>query len=63
MRRILTVAAFGIAAAASVWIRLAVDSTSHSVSDTVYGAAAPIGLAWLVALAVVLVLRRTMSDP
>jgi MYXO-CTERM domain-containing protein len=40
-----------------------VDSNSHSVSGTVYGAAAPIGLVWLVALAVVFVLRRTMTDP
>jgi hypothetical protein len=63
MRRILTVAALGVAAAASVWIFLAVDGTSHSVSDTVYGAAAPIGLVWLFALAVVFVLRRTMTDP
>jgi hypothetical protein len=63
MRRILTVAALGVAAAASVWIFLAVDSRSHSVSDTLYGAAVPIGLVWLVALAVVFVLRRTMTDP
>jgi hypothetical protein len=63
MRRILTVAALGVAAAASVWIFLAVDSNSHSVSDTIYGAAGPIGLLWLVSLAVVFVLRRTMTDP
>jgi hypothetical protein len=63
MRRILTMAALGVAAAASVWIFLAVDSNSHSVSDTFYGAAAPIGLGWLVAMAVVFVLRRTMTDP
>jgi hypothetical protein len=63
MRRIITVAALGVAAAASVWIFLAVDSNSHSVSDTIYGAAGPIGLLWLVSLAVVFVLRRTMTDP
>jgi hypothetical protein len=63
MRRALRVAALVIAAAASVWIFLAVDRTSHSLSDTFYGAAVPIGLVWLVALAVVFVLRRTMTDP
>jgi hypothetical protein len=63
MRRALTVAVVAFAAAASVWIFLAVDGTSHSVSDTFYGAAVPIGLVWLVALAVVFVLRRTMTDP
>jgi len=55
--------ALGVAAAASVWIFLAVDSGSHSVSDTLYGSVVPIGLVWLAALAVILVLRRTMADP
>ena len=63
MRRILTMAALGVAAAASVWVFLAVDSNSHSVSDTFYGAAVPIGLVWLVAITVGFVLRRTMTDP
>ena len=63
MHRILTVTVVGLAAAASVWIFLSVDSRSHSVSDTLYGAAVPIGLAWLIALAVVFVLRRTMTGP
>jgi hypothetical protein len=39
-----------IAVAASVWIFLAVDAGSHSVSDTLYGAVVPIGLVWLGAL-------------
>jgi hypothetical protein len=51
-----------VAAAASVWVFVAVDSPSHSVSDTLYGTAVPIGLVWLVAVAVVLVLRRTMPN-
>ncbi|MDP9270499.1 MAG: hypothetical protein M3P14_05930 [Chloroflexota bacterium] len=55
--------ALGVAAVASVWIFLAVDSGSHSVSDTLYGSVVPIGLIWLAALAVVLVLGRTMADP
>jgi hypothetical protein len=63
MHRILMLAALAIAAAVSVWIFLAVDRTSHSVSDTFYGAAVPIGLLWLVAITVVFVLRRTMTDP
>jgi hypothetical protein len=53
----------GAAAALSVWIFFSVDSSSHSVSDTFYGSVAAIGLVWLVALAVVFVLRRTISDP
>ncbi|MDP9250346.1 MAG: hypothetical protein M3O78_03130 [Chloroflexota bacterium] len=63
MRRTLITSALTVAAAASVWIFLAVDRTSHSVSDTFYGAVVPIGLVWLVAVAVVLVLRRTMPNP
>jgi peptidoglycan/LPS O-acetylase OafA/YrhL len=53
----------GVAVAASVWVFLAVDSGSHSISDTLYGSVVPIGLVWLAALAVVLVLGRTMADP
>jgi hypothetical protein len=52
-----------MAAAASVWVFLAVDRSSHSVSDTFYGAAAPIGLVWLIALAVIALVRRTMPNP
>jgi hypothetical protein len=52
-----------MAAAASVWVFLAVDHSSHSVSDTFYGAAAPIGLVWLIALAVIALVRRTMPNP
>ena len=63
MRRTLIAAVVVVAAAASAWIFLAVDAGSHSVSDTFYGAAAPIGLVWLVAVGVVLVLRRTMASP
>jgi hypothetical protein len=63
MRRALITSTVLIAAAASGWLFLAVDRTSHSVSDTFYGAAVPIGLVWLVAVAVVLVLRRTMPNP
>jgi hypothetical protein len=55
--------ALAAAVAASVWIFLAVDSGSHSVSDTLYGSVVPIGLVWLAALLVVLVLGRTMADP
>ena len=63
MRRSLVTSTLVVAAAASAWIFLAVDRTSHSVSDTFYGAAVPIGLVWLVAVAVLLVLRRTMRNP
>jgi hypothetical protein len=63
MRTVLSVAVFGFAAGASAWIFLTVDSRSHSVSDTLYEAAVPIGLVWLLALAVVFVLRRTMTRP
>lgn len=55
--------AIGTAAAPSAWIFFSVDGGSHSVSDTLYGSVVPIGLAWLAALAVVAVLRRTMTDP
>jgi hypothetical protein len=63
LRAGLTWAVLAAAAAASVWVFLAVDSHSHSVSDTLYGAVVPIGLIWLVAIGVVLVLRRTMARP
>jgi hypothetical protein len=63
MRRLLTGVTLFVAASASVWFFLAVDSTSHSVSDTFYGSAVPIGLIWLAAMAVILVLRRTMASP
>ena len=55
--------AIGVASALSVWTFFSVDSSSHSVSDTFYGSVVPIGLVWLAALAVVAVLRRTMTDP
>ena len=63
VRILLTTGTLVVAAAASLWVLLAVDRTSHSVSDTIYGAAPPIGLIWLVAVTVVLVLRRTMASP
>ena len=63
MRRALITSALVVAASASVWVFLAVDRTSHSVSDTFYGAAVPIGLVWLVALGVIAVVRRTMPNP
>jgi hypothetical protein len=63
MRRALLTATLVLAAAASVWVVLAVDRTSHSVSDTFYGAAVPIGLVWLVALGVIALVRRTMPNP
>jgi hypothetical protein len=63
MRRPLLTATLVLAAAASVWVFLAVDSYSHSVSDTLYGAAAPIGLVWLIAVAVIALVRRTMPNP
>lgn len=52
-----------MAAAASVWVFVAVDSHSHSVSDTLYGAVVPIGLIWLAAVGVLLLVRRTMARP
>ena len=54
-----------VAAATGVsgWIFLSVDSRSHSVSDTLYGVAVPVALIWLVAIGVILVLRRTMTGP
>jgi hypothetical protein len=63
MRRPLLTATLVLAAAASVWVFLALDSSSHSVSDTLYGAAAPIGLVWLIAVAVIALVRRTMPNP
>jgi hypothetical protein len=63
MRRALLTATLVLAAAASVWVFLAVNRSSHSVSDTFYGAAAPIGLVWLIALAVIALVRRTMPNP
>jgi hypothetical protein len=39
-------------------IGAAVDRTSHSVSDTLYGAAAPVLLLWLAVAAVLLLLQR-----
>jgi hypothetical protein len=63
MRRLLIGVTLAVAAIASVWTFLAIDSTSHSVSDTFYGAAVPIGLIWLVATAVIVLLRRTMASP
>lgn len=56
-------ATVALGVAASIWIILAVDAGSHSVSDTLYGAAVPIGLVWLAALAVVVIARRTMTSP
>ena len=63
MRRIVPATTLAIAAVASVWIFLAVDSTSHSVSDTLYGVLVPIGLVWLTALAVITLVRRTIRSP
>ena len=37
MRRALITSTLVVTAAASVWVFVAVDSTSHSVSDTFYG--------------------------
>lgn len=62
----LTVSIAAVVAAAtllSAWVFLSVDSRSHSVSDTLYGAAVPVALVWLVAIGVILVLRRTMTGP
>jgi len=41
----------------SVAIGAVVDQTSHSVSDTLYGAAVPVLLLWLVIGVVLLLLR------
>jgi hypothetical protein len=62
VRPLLTSITLVVATAASAWALLAVDRTSHSVSDTLYGAAVPIGLIWLVAVTVVFVLSRTMAS-
>ena len=51
-----------LAVAGTVAIGIAVDRSSHSVSDTLYGAAAPVLLLWLVVGAALLLLpyiRRT----
>jgi hypothetical protein len=63
IRRVAQALAIILAVAASVWIFLAVDAGSHSVSDTLYGVVVPIGLVWLAALAVVAIVRRTMTGP
>jgi hypothetical protein len=63
MRTVLSVAVFGFAAGASAWIFLTVACRSHSVCDTLFDAAVPIGLVGRLALAVVFVLRRTMTRP
>ena len=57
MQRTTTAAIVVIAVAASVWILLAVDAGSHSVSDTLYGAVVPVGLVWLGALALLATVR------
>ena len=57
MPRAITTATLVLAVAASVWIFLAVDTGSHSVSDTLYGAVVPIGLVWLGALALLATVR------
>lgn len=49
------------AAVASVAIVVTVDAGSHSASDTLYGVVGPIGLVWLVALAVSVLAVRTMG--
>jgi len=48
------------ASGVSVWIFIAVDAGSHSVSDTLYGSVVPIGLVWLLALAVSVLAARTI---
>ena len=57
MQRAITAATVVLAVAASVWIFLAVDAGSHSVSDTLYGAVVPIGLVWLGELALLATVR------
>jgi hypothetical protein len=59
-RRILIGATLAAAAALSAMIFAAVDEVSHSASDTLYGVVGPIGLVWLVALAVSVTVARTM---
>lgn len=63
IRRVAQALAIILALAASVWIFGAVDAGSHSVSDTLYGVVVPIGLVWLAALAVLAMVRRTMTSP
>jgi hypothetical protein len=52
-----------VASAISVWVFITVDAGSHSVSDTLYGSAVPIGLVWLVAVAALAAMARTMEHP
>jgi hypothetical protein len=45
----------------TIAIGAVVDSSSHSVSDTLYGAAVPVLLMWLVISAVLVLLRRRQA--
>jgi hypothetical protein len=48
----------GFGVAASLIIGFLVDRTSHSVSDTLYAAAAPVALTWLAVAVLLVALRR-----
>lgn len=50
--------ALGVGVVATLGIGLVVDRTSHSVSDTLIGAAVPVLLVWLAIAAFLAVLRR-----
>jgi len=63
VRRLAALTVLTVALGASVWIFLGVDAGSHSVSDTLDGVVAPISLVWLAALAVLAIVRRTMTSP
>ncbi|HEX6655796.1 MAG TPA: hypothetical protein VF153_06255 [Candidatus Limnocylindria bacterium] len=50
-----------VAIVGTVAISVAVDQSSHSVSDTLYGAAGPVLLLWLVVAALLLLPRLRRS--
>ncbi len=63
MKRTIVAIVVAAAALASAWIFLSVDAGSHSASDTLYGSVVPIGLVWLIALALLATTARTMKRP
>ena len=59
--RVLRLLLVAVGIVGSVAIGAAVDRSSHSVSDTLYGAAGPILLLWLVIAALLLLPRLHRS--
>lgn len=56
--RTLRIAAITVGGLATIAIGVVVDPASHSVSDTLYGAAVPVLLVWLAVAGVLLLPRR-----